>query len=71
MSVVDKAFFPLIKVNFDGIEPNIVFAHLEFQKIPDRLDLTDDKLLENLDEQSARSLNGFRVTDEILSSVPN
>lgn len=34
-------------------------------------DLSDDMILKNLDQRCVRSLNGCRVTDEILSLVPN
>lgn len=34
-------------------------------------DLKDDMLLKNLDQKCVRSLNGCRVTDEILRLVPN
>ena len=36
-----------------------------------RQDLRDDHLLKNLDQKCVRSLNGCRVTDEILRLVPN
>lgn len=35
------------------------------------LDLTDDSVLRGIDEKTARCLNGSRVTDSILSLVPN
>ena len=35
------------------------------------MDLKDDLLLKNLDPKCVRSLNGCRVTDEILRLVPN
>ena len=34
-------------------------------------DLKDDMILKNLDQRCVRSLNGCRVTDEILRLVPN
>lgn len=39
--------------------------------MPDDLLLSNDNLLKNLDERCVRSLNGSRVTDDILSLVPN
>lgn len=68
---VEEAFVPVIKMNFDGIEIDLLFARLSLKEIPDNFDLRDDNLLKNLDPRSVRSLNGCRVTDEILSLVPN
>jgi poly(A) polymerase len=39
--------------------------------IPDGIDLLDPNNLKNLDEKSVLSLNGCRVTDQILRLVPN
>lgn len=68
---VEEAFVPVIKMNFDGIEIDLLFARLALKEIPDNFDLRDDSLLKNLDPRCVRSLNGCRVTDEILRLVPN
>lgn len=58
-------------MNFDGIEIDMLFARLLLKEIPDSMDLQEDSLLKNLDQRCVRSLNGCRVTDEILRLVPN
>uniref|UniRef100_A0A4W4GIW6 polynucleotide adenylyltransferase n=1 Tax=Electrophorus electricus TaxID=8005 RepID=A0A4W4GIW6_ELEEL len=71
LRAVEEAFVPVIKLSFDGIEIDILFARLALQTIPENLDLRDDGLLKNLNIHCIRSLNGCRVTDEILHLVPN
>ncbi|XP_053976730.1 poly(A) polymerase type 3 isoform X1 [Hylaeus volcanicus] len=71
LRAVEEAFVPVIKMNFDGIEIDMLFAKLALKEIPDTMDLKDDMLLKNLDQKCVRSLNGCRVTDEILRLVPN
>lgn len=68
---IEEAFVPVIKMNFDGIEIDLLFARLALREISDNFDLRDNALLRNLDPKCVRSLNGCRVTDEILRLVPN
>lgn len=68
---IEEAFVPVIKLKFDGIEIDLLFARLAFKEIPNDFDMSDDMILKNLDQKCVRSLNGCRVTDEILHSVPN
>ncbi|XP_031570130.1 poly(A) polymerase type 3-like [Actinia tenebrosa] len=71
LRAVENAFVPVIKLTFCNIEVDLLFARLALPEIPDNLDLLDENLLKNLDPKCVRSLNGCRVTDEILRQVPN
>ncbi|KAI0797078.1 poly-A polymerase [Abortiporus biennis] len=70
-SGVPDAYVPIIKTKISGIPIDLVMARLALPSIPEDLTLQDDNLLRNLDERCVRSLNGSRVTDEILRLVPN
>ncbi|TBU41452.1 polymerase [Dichomitus squalens] len=71
VSGVPDAYVPIIKIKMSGIPIDLVMARLALSTIPDDLSLQDDNLLRNLDDRCVRSLNGSRVTDEILRLVPN
>ncbi|XP_068257626.1 poly(A) polymerase gamma [Nyctibius grandis] len=71
LRAVEDAYVPVVKFEFDGIEIDLVFARLSVQTVSDNLDLRDDSRLRSLDIRCIRSLNGCRVTDEILHLVPN
>ncbi|RIB08942.1 Poly(A) polymerase central domain-containing protein [Gigaspora rosea] len=68
---VTDAYVPVIKLRFQDIPIDLIFARLELPKVPDELELRENTLLKNLDETCIRSLNGSRVTDEILRLVPS
>ncbi|KAM7141859.1 LOW QUALITY PROTEIN: poly(A) polymerase type 3-like [Molossus nigricans] len=69
LRAVEEASVPVIKLCFDGIEIDILFARLALQAIPEDLDLRDDSLLKNVDIRCIKSLNGCRVMMKHL--VPN
>ena len=50
---------------------DLLFAKLNQPTVPPDQDLRDDNLLRNLAQPCMLSLNGCRVTDEILRLVPN
>lgn len=71
LTEVRDAFVPVIKMKFEEIDIDLIFARVEYQEVGDDLELTDDNILRNCDKESIRSLNGCRVTDFILRLVPN
>ncbi|MCP8719085.1 MAG: nucleotidyltransferase domain-containing protein [Asgard group archaeon] len=70
IACVPDAFVPIIKLEFDGISIDLIMARLNVPRVPLEMTLDDKNLLKNLDEKDLRSLNGTRVTDEILQLVP-
>ena len=70
LRAVPEAFVPVIKMAFDGIEIDLTFARLALKEVAPAMSLADSQLLKNLDQKCVRSLNGCRVTDEILRLVP-
>lgn len=71
LAAVTDAFVPIIKFEYFGISIDLIFSRIiQKQLAPDFQDLKDSGLLRGLDEAELRSLNGTRVTDEILTLVP-
>ena len=69
-SQVPDAHVPIIKLEYQGISIDLIFARLQVSSIPLDLHLEDNSLLRGLDEVDLRSVNGTRVTDDVLRLVP-
>lgn len=67
--VVD-AFVPIIKFEYLGISIDLIFSSLELNSIPKTQSLKGLDILRGLDDRGLRSVNGTRVTDEIIELVP-
>ena len=70
MTPVPDAYVPIIKLEFSGISIDLIFARLALSSVSSSLTMKDTSILRGLEERDMRSLNGTRVTDEILDLVP-
>ena len=70
LTPVPDAYVPIIKLELSGISIDLIFARLELASVLPNLTLKDTSILRGLEERDLRSLNGTRVTDEILELVP-
>ncbi|KAL7420428.1 polynucleotide adenylyltransferase [Cryptotrichosporon argae] len=71
ISAVPSAFVPIMKTVISGVEVDLLFARVNLPEAGDKLDIERDEILRGVDDASQRSLNGPRVTDMILSLVPD
>ncbi|KAL7676790.1 hypothetical protein ACOME3_003040 [Neoechinorhynchus agilis] len=67
--VIQDAFVPVIKFEFDGINFDLVFAHLDLPTIPIEIDLMNEEIYKDIDPICARSMNGASLVAEILTVV--
>ena len=69
---VAEAYVPVIKFAYKGVEIDLLCAPLQMLRIPEKgFDILNDDVLRNVDDETQRSINGVRVTDAILTLVPN
>jgi poly(A) polymerase len=71
-TAVPEAHVPIMKFEYLGISIDLIFSRLAVLKeLPaQNFDLKDMNLLRGLDERELRALNGTRVSDEIMSLIP-
>ncbi|KAI0976428.1 Poly(A) polymerase central domain-containing protein [Xylaria arbuscula] len=73
LTAVEEAFVPIIKFEYWGISIDLIFSRIAtLTQFPphNQLQLTSNEYLRGLDDRELRSLNGTRVTREILNLVP-
>lgn len=71
LTAVEDSFVPIIKFEWNGISIDLIYARIAIlDSIPRNQTLSDNHLLQGLDDSEIRALNGTRVTDAILDLVP-
>ena len=70
MQPVVDANVPVIKMKFAGVSIDLLYARLSLTTIPNDMKISDNSILRNLDEKCVKSVNGCRVTDMILTLIP-
>lgn len=72
LAAVPDSFMPIIKFEHSGISIDLIFSHVSLTQLPldPNWSLKDSNLLRGLSDIDRRSVNGTRVTDEILDLVP-
>ena len=72
---VTEAYVPVLKVVFGGIELDLQYASLPYDRIPETLSLKGDDFMRSLatcdDDKLVRAVNGTRDTDMLLELVPD
>lgn len=71
LTKIEDAYVPLMKLEFHGIPIDLVFASINISATKSDVNLLDNAVLKGMDEKCILSINGNRVTDEILNLVPN
>jgi poly(A) polymerase len=70
LTPVPGAFVPLIKFHYSKIDIDLIFASIDLDRVSRDQLLNDKNILRGLNDKALKSLNGTRVTDEMLSLVP-
>lgn len=68
---VPEAYTPVVKFNYLDQPVDMIFVSLPMASIPTDIDLLNDAFLKDQDEKGVRSLNGVRVAEYLVKSVPD
>ena len=69
---ITEAVVPMIGLKIDGIDIDLLYSCLPFSQVKlKEKDILDDNILNGVDDQTAKCLNGPRVTNMLYKLVPN
>ena len=69
LTEVREAQVPVIKMKFEDVDIDMLFARVQLKEVGNDLELLHDDILRNCDIETIRSLNGCRVTEQTLAIV--
>jgi len=69
LTAVKEAFVPLVKMTFDNVDIDLLFACVQAKKVDKEPNLLDNNILRGCAADDIKSLNGCRVTDKINELV--
>lgn len=67
----EGAHTPVLKMKLGGVNIDLLFAPLQFNSVPEDLDIKNNNVLRHCDQVTIRSLNGSRVAHYFLKLVPD
>lgn len=70
VSFAEEAVVPIISMKFEGVDLDLSFCAIKQARIPDDINMMDDRVLVGLDETSVKSVNGVRVAQALIDLVP-
>lgn len=71
LRIISEAYVPLMKFSFCEIDIDLLFCRLKVYRVEDDLRMDDTKILKDMDIKDIRSINGFRIAEDILNLVPS
>lgn len=71
LHMVPSAFVPVIKCIYKGVELDLLFCSLAQETVSNHENYGDVNIIASIQEKCVVSLNGTRVTDDIMHLIPN
>lgn len=69
--VIAEARVPIISMKILGIDFDLLFGSVNKPRVPEEIKLLDDSILIGLTPQSTKAVNGARVAEILIKSVPD
>ena len=71
LHMVPSAFVPVIKCIYKGVDLDLLFCSLAQESVSNHENYADINIISSIQEKCVVSLNGTRVTDDIMHLIPS